>query len=222
MGRKLMVDTAIQSAGRLLSGIGAVAATLLLFWQHAALALPEFTSMPTQYIAALGNPDAKSGSGAQDWGLWVEDPGPRGVRLSKYEALKAAGGVTPAKWTFDNADWWLEEHGLIMEQPVFPIPPGTYVVTGGREATALLTIHPKAEDGSQRWELSDNASIYDVTHLRCRAARYTPASGGNSCSPEKAQQASFPVAPGATMPAVDGCKQQDYQVLIVMGMVKGE
>ena len=131
--------------------------------------------IPTQYVAALGDPRSNSGTGAEAWGLWAVDPGPRGVRLSKYETLKAAGGVAPAKWTFDGSDWWLEEHGLIMERPSFPIAAGKYVVTGGREVTAVLTIHPKGDDGVQRWELNDNATLYDVTHLRCRAARYSPA-----------------------------------------------
>ena len=105
--------------------------------------------IPTQYIAALGDKDAKSGIGAETWGLWPVDPGPRGVRLSGYESLKSNNGVAPAKWTFNNTDWWLEEHGLIMEQPVFPIVPGKYVVTGGRDATAVLTIEPKGSDGTQ-------------------------------------------------------------------------
>src|SRR5262245_59311812 len=35
----------------------------------------------TQYIAALGDPRATSGSGAQSWGLWPLDPGPWGVEL---------------------------------------------------------------------------------------------------------------------------------------------
>jgi hypothetical protein len=150
------------------------------------------------------------------------DPGPRGVRLSSYETLKAAGGVAPAAWTFDGSDWWLEEHGLIMEQPRFPLAPGKYVVTGDRQVQAVLTVHPKGDDGVQRWELSDNATLYDVTHLRCRAARYSPASAENSCSPDKAQQSAFPVVPGATMPPVEGCNKQDYQVLIVIGIAAEE
>src|SRR5262245_6470986 len=81
-----------------------------------------FKPIPTQYIAALGDPGAKSGTGAELWGLWRVDPGPRGVTLSSYESLKADGGVAPAKWRFDGSDWWLEEHGLIMEEPEFPIP----------------------------------------------------------------------------------------------------
>ena len=174
--------------------------------------------IPTQYIAALGDPGATSGTGAESWGLWQVDPGPRGVRLSSYETLQAEGGVAPAQWKFDNSDWWLEEHGLIMEQPAFPIPPGRYVVTGGREVTAILTVHPKGGDGVQHWELSDGASVHDVTHLRCRAARYTPAASANSCSPAKAQSSAFPVAPGEAMPPVEGCNKQDYQVLIVIGM----
>src|SRR5262245_44881278 len=66
--------------------------------------------IPTQYIAALGDPRATSGTGAESWGLWREDPGPRGVQLSSYETLKARGGVAPEQWKFDGADWWLEEH----------------------------------------------------------------------------------------------------------------
>ena len=70
-----------------------------------------------QYIAALADPSASSGAGAENWGLWRKDPGPRGVRLYNYDKLMARGGVAPAKWEFDKSDWWLEEHGLIMEKP---------------------------------------------------------------------------------------------------------
>ena len=38
-----------------------------------------FTRIPIQSIAALGDPQALSGTGAQEWGLWRKDPGPRGV-----------------------------------------------------------------------------------------------------------------------------------------------
>src|SRR5579872_4217983 len=31
-----------------------------------------------QYIAALGEPGATSGNDAQSWGVWSQDPGPRG------------------------------------------------------------------------------------------------------------------------------------------------
>jgi hypothetical protein len=178
-----------------------------------------FKPVPTQYIAVLGDPGATSGTGAETWGLWPVDPGPRGVQLSSYESLKADGGIAPSQWRFDSSDWWLEEHGLIMEAPVFPLPPGKYVVTGGREATAVLSIHPKDAGGAQRWEIDRGATIHEVTHLRCRSARYTPVAGANSCSPAKAQQASFPVAPGAAMPPVQGCRKQDYDVLIVVGMM---
>ena len=175
------------------------------------------TPIATQYIASLGDPGDMAGSGAETWGLWAVDPGPRGVRLSNYDALKLSG-VAPANWTFDNAAWWLEEHGLIMEQPTFPIAPGRYVVTGGRQATAILTIHEKGADGHMKWELDQGAAIYDVTHLGCRAARYTAAGAENSCTPAAASQSNFPVEPGAGMPPVGGCNKQDYQVLIVVGM----
>ncbi len=175
--------------------------------------------IPTQYIAALADKDAKSGVGAQTWGLWPVDPGPRGVRLANYENLKLNSGVAPANWTFNNTDWWLEEHGLMMEQPVFPIVAGRYVVTGGREAVSILTIHPQGADGEQHWELNNGANLYDVTHLGCRAARYTPLTE-NSCTPQHAEQTNFPVQPGAAMPPVGGCNKQDYQVLIVVGMAE--
>jgi len=170
----------------------------------------------TQFIAALGDPNANAGSGAQSWGLWPLDPGPRGVRLSSFERLKAAGGVAPSGWTFDATDWWLEEHGLIMEPPVFPVPPGKYLVTGDREVTTVLTIHPADVHGDSRWELGDRAKLYDVTHLPCRAARYTSTTGEGS--PARAQRTAFPVAPGGPMPAVEGCVKQDYAVVFVIGV----
>ena len=210
----LTLDRLRRHIGRVFLTIG----VLLLTGQAPAAAETAFKRIPTQYIAALGDPGATSGSDAGMWGLWSLDPGPRGVRLSGYETLKAAGGVAPAEWTFDGANWWLEEHGLIMEQPAFPIPPGQYVVTGGREVTAVLTVHPKGNDGLVRWELGDGANLHDVTHLRCRAARYTPGAGDNSCTPAKAQMSEFPVAPGGPMPPVEGCNKQDFEVLIVIGV----
>lgn len=186
-----------------------------------AAAETAFRRIPTQFIAALGEAGATSGTGAETWGLWRLDPGPRGVRLDGYAALQAAGGVAPADWTFDGADWWLEEHGLIMERPELALAPGKYVVTGNREVVSVLTIHAKDVDGAQRWELADGATLHDVTHLRCRSARYRPATGAGSCSPAKVQGSAFPVAPGASMPPVDGCSKQDYAVLFVIGVAAG-
>ena len=180
----------------------------------------KFRRIEPQYIAALGEPGATSGTGAQSWGLWSQDPGPRGCKLDRYPQLKASG-VAPSQWKFDAADWWLEEHGLIMEKPTFPLPPGKYLVTGDREVTAVLTIQPKDKDGNQRWELSGGASLYDVTHLGCRSARYRPGTANNSCSPANVRTTGFPVTPGAEMPVVNGCSKQDYTVLIVVGLPVG-
>ncbi len=182
----------------------------------------KFQRIPTQFIAALGEPGATSGGGAQLWGLWAVDPGPRGVRLSRFAQLKNAGGVAPALWQFDAADWWLEENGLIMEQPNFPVPPRKYVVTGDRDVTAVLTIHPPDKNGDRRWELDNGANLHDVTHLGCRAARYMPATGAGSCTPANARQTGFPVVPGGAMPMVEGCTKQDYAVLIVIGLALGD
>ena len=204
----------VPTVSRCLLSMGA----LLLAAGHASSAdLSKFRRIEPQFIAALGDPGATSGNGAQSWGLWSQDPGPRGCKLDRYPELKAAG-VAPAQWKFDAADWWLEEHGLIMEKPTFPLPPGKYLVTGDRKVTTVLTIHPKDKDGNQRWELADGATLYDVTHLGCRSARYTPAAGNNSCSPASAPTKGFPVNAGAATPAVNGCKKQDYDVLIVVGL----
>jgi hypothetical protein len=82
----------------------------------------------------------------------------------------------------------------------------------------VLTIQPKDKHGNQRWELADGATLYDVTHLGCRSARYTPATANNSCSPANVRTKGFPVNPGAAMPVVKGCRKQDYTVLIVVGL----
>jgi hypothetical protein len=216
-----MYSRGLSRRSLLMSGAAAAAAALFpsqLVRSARAAADPRFKRIPVQYIAALADPRATSGTNAQSWGLWRQDPGPRGVPLGRYERLKEVGGVAPAGWKFDSADWWLEEHGLIMEAPKFPIPPGIYLVTGDREKQAALTVHPAEKDGTQRWDLDSGATLYDVTHLRCRSARYTPATSASSCSPTKAQVASFPVPPGAEMPPVGNCHKQDYSVLIVIGV----
>lgn len=173
---------------------------------------------PTQFIAALGDPKAKAGTGATDWGLWRVDPGPRGVWLKQYESqLAQQNNLAPAGWTFDPNNWWVEEHGLIMEAPDFPLPPGRYLVTGGRTTTTGLTI-----DAQGGWKL-DEGSLYDVTHLPCRSAKYTPDTSSPTIgSPLTANPSNFPVAPGAPMPPVQGCNKQDYAVLFVVGKVVGK
>ena len=193
---------------------------------------PQFRRLPRiQFIAALGDPAASSGTGADTWGLWEEDPGPRGVNLRSYPKLEKASGKAPAGWKFDKSDWWLEEHGLIMEAPgKLPakkfvrdglqgtgkgttVERAKYVVTGDRDLTTVLTVY---SDG--RWEL-DKGSLFDVTHLPCRSARYTP-DADQTCAPDQAKPSEFPVTPGASMPMVTGCKKQDYAVLFVLGAEK--
>ena len=175
--------------------------------------------IPTQYIAALGDAKASSGTDAKSWGLWAVDPGPRGVRIDDFADMVANGGVAPDGWQFDPEGWWLEEHGLIMEAPGFPLPAGQYVVTGGREVTSVLTVTEPDSTGRQSWSLADGATLYDVTHFGCRAAFYTEKVAGQSCSPDKAPMQAFPMTPGTVMPAVEGCSKQDYQVLILIGMM---
>ncbi len=171
----------------------------------------------TQFIAALGSPDASSGNSADAWGLRLVDPGPRGVWLRDFQREILQSEVenqAPAGWTFDPNNWWLEEHGLIMEAPTFPLPPGRYLVTGGRMVTIGLTVD-KNHGG---WKL-DEGELYDVTHLPCRSAVYHPITGaaGGGGTPAAANPKDFPVAPGAVMPSVEGCTKQDYAVLFVVG-----
>ena len=177
-----------------------------------------FRAVPTQYIAAVGNPDASAGSGAQYWGIWRRDPGPRGVFLRDFNQLQSRGGLAPARWQFDEGDWWLDENGLLMEKPEFKLPPGNYLVTGDRETTTVLTVYPEDRSGNMRWQLHNGARLYDVTHLPCRSARYTPISADARCSPAQARQVDFPLNPGAAMPAVAGCHKQDFAVLFVIGV----
>ena len=183
-----------------------------------AVDLSKFKPISLQYLAALGDPSAKSGTGAETWGLWTLDPGPRGVRLSHYQALKDNNYVAPAAWKFDPKSWWLEEHGLIMEQPQPFVPAGRYLVTGDRDVQTALTINPKDSNGAQRWALEDDATLYDVTHLRCRAARYTPGTDGPACNPDMVDTNRFPIPPGEKMPLITGCNTQDYSVLFVVGV----
>ena len=181
-----------------------------------------FKRIPTQFIAALGDPKASEGSNANEWGIWRVDPGPRGVRLEQYNSvLEKNKLIAPAGWKFNPEDWWLEEHGLIMEPPTFPLPAGRYLVTGGRAATAVLSVSEPINSNNskqQLWSLDGNVKLFDVTHLPCRSARYTPISSAGSGSPLNARAADFPVSPGAPMPSVEGTNKQDYAVLFVIGV----
>jgi hypothetical protein len=71
-------------------------------------------------------------------------------------------------------------------------------------------------EANGHWKLDDDHTLYEVTHLPCRAARYRPATASNG-SPATARLTDFPVQPGAVMPAVPGCAQQDYAVLFLLG-----
>lgn len=214
-----MIDAILTSRLRSVANFFMTVATFFIVAAMPAQAEAKFTRVQTQYIAALGDPAATSGGDAETWGLWAIDPGPRGVRLRNFEKLVSSAGVAPGGWQFDSSAWWLEENGLIMEAPSFPLRPGQYVVTGGRIMTSLLTVEVADATGKQSWSLAYGATIYDVTHLRCRAALYTARGNGQSCTPDKTPENAFPMSLGKSMPAVEGCNKQDYQVLIVIGMM---
>ena len=218
--REQAMFKAMTTSARLFRRIGlAVTASALILNTVPSHAETNFVRIPTQYIAALGDPQASSGTDAETWGLWEIDPGPRGVYLEDYADLVANAAVAPDGWKFDPTAWWLEEYGRLMEAPSFPLPAGQYVVTGGRDVASVLTVEEPDAMGKQAWSLADGASVYDVTHLGCRAALYTEKETGKACTPDKAPISVFPITPGTVMPAVEGCSKQDYQVLIVVGMM---
>ena len=65
--------------------------TSFLQWSPSAFSsknmMSGFKRVETQFIAALGDPKASSGTGAEQWGIWRIDPGPRGVRLQNFKQL---------------------------------------------------------------------------------------------------------------------------------------
>ena len=88
----------VPSVSRWLLSVGSLMLAAGLQPVHASGAdFSKFTRIEPQFIAALGNPGAKSGDGAQSWGFWSQDPGPRACKLDHYDQLKAAGGVAPAQ-----------------------------------------------------------------------------------------------------------------------------
>ena len=181
------------------------------------LAQTKVRRVQPQYIASLALGSATSGTGAETWGLWSVDPGPIGVWLRFYQLLQKAGNIAPSGWRFDIDDWWLDENGLIMKAPQFPIPARKYYVTNGEEHISLLTVEQPDSDGKQAWSLSDGKTIADVTHGPCRSARYTPEGDSGTCSPANANRDAFPLKPGEAPPPVLGCNRDQYSVLIVFG-----
>ena len=172
----------------------------------------------TQYIATLAPAGATSGIGAETWGIWTVDPGPIGVWLRFYQTLRKAGNIAPSGWRFNVDDWWLDENGLIMKAPNFPISAGQYYVTNGEEHISLLTVKQPDAEGRQAWSLSNNKTIADVTHGPCRSARYTPEESSGTCSPDDVNRTVFPLKPGEAPPLVRGCNRKQYSVLIVFGL----
>ena len=97
-----------------------------------------------------------------------------------------------------------------MRPPDERLPNGQYIVTGNREVTTTL----KISDGD--WILGNDASLHDVTHLPCRAARYVAIE--DNASPQNANLADFPVTPGGAMPPIPGYKKTDYSVVFVLAI----
>ena len=197
----------------LISALGLVASAIT----PSVFAQKYYRRIPTQYIASLASAGATSGTGAETWGLWKVDPVPIGVWLRLYKLLEKTP-IAPAGWRFDIDDWWLDENGLIMKAPTFPMPAGQYYVTNGEENISLLTVEKPDADGKQAWSLSDDKVIADVTHGPCRSSRYTPTGASGTCSPKDADQSVFPLKLGDETPDVTGCERQRYAVLIVFGL----
>lgn len=196
-------------------GAAALSFTLPAFGQNV-----RFNRVASQYIAALGPEDATEGDNAHTWGHWATDPGPIGVWLRDFETMQATGGIGPTGWKFDKDDWWLDENGLLMKAPVFPMPAGMFLVTNGTDNIAMLTVDEPDSAGKQGWRLSNERTLLDVTHLKCRSARYRPASDGADCTPANADQAAFPLPPAQDPPAVENCDRQVYAVPIIFAVAE--
>ncbi len=197
---------------------GLAAAAMSTFAWPALAQDAKFRRVRSQYIAALGPVDATEGDNAHTWGHWPEDPGPIGVRLRDFDKLAANGGIGPKGWQFNEDDWWLDENGLLMMAPNFPMPSGRFLVTNAIKNVALLTVAAPDADGRQSWQLSNGRTLDDVTHKKCRSARYRPASEGADCSPANAQQSAFPLQPDQDPPAVADCDRLVYSVPIIFAV----
>jgi len=143
----------------------------------------------------------------------------RCVALGRFPQLLKSGGVAPDGWKFDSQDWWLEEHGLIMEPPQFPAGSGRYLVTGERELVTSLTIHPSGRP--------ERRPPLGTRRPRHAVRRDTPGLPRSALHTRHGRQI-MPASQGTTggisggargnMPPSPGCAQQDYAVLIVIGV----
>lgn len=95
---------------------GLLAATGVATWELYKMEVytpPGFRRLPTTgFLAALADPTSTEGSGADQWGFWPQDPGPRGVWLRDYDTLQQNDGIAPRGWKFNKNDFWVEEHGM--------------------------------------------------------------------------------------------------------------
>src|ERR1700742_4967520 len=98
---RMNVRYLVPFVSRRLLSMGSLILAASLQQPASGVDLSKFRRIEPQFIAALGDPGATSGNGAQSWGLWSQDPGPRGCKLDRYDQLKATGGVTPSQWKFE-------------------------------------------------------------------------------------------------------------------------
>lgn len=176
-----------------------------------------------QYLAVdpgMSHRTLNDGNGARSWGIWYTDPGNTGVRFPGIPQLERTG-VAPSGWRYNPNEWWVEEHGLIMENPQ-PLPAGRYkVVWLNNQPPGTYSYTPTVEltVTGDSWTLGSaagvRATLDDVTHRPCRSAKYTTPPGGGPCVPDHVPQQLFPITPGGPMPAVSGCDKLDYAVLFV-------
>ena len=117
-------------------------------------------------FSRVGDPGANSGGGAQRGSL---APGPgRGRMAEQYEQLKAAGGVAPARWQFDEATGGWKKTACHGEAGI-SAPSRQVRRHGWSGITTVLTIS-HGQDGDRRWELRGDArSMTDAPALPLRA-----------------------------------------------------
>ena len=94
------------------------------------------------------------------------------------------------------------------------------MVTNAVDNISVLTVENPDVDGNQFWRLSWGRTLGEITHLKCRSARFRPLAKGGDCSPKLADQSAFPLQPDQDPPEVANCSREVYAVPIIFAVAE--